>query len=310
MGQEQVKLAVIDNPTFNWPTIALEQAQRLELLGALQTTLVLDQLLQLFSQEVQKWVPHDGFRYRNEAAGLEIQVGRTASHRCHYRLTLEEQGLGELILLRRKRFSEQELVAFESLLCCLIYPLRNALLYHQALQSAYTDPLTGVYNRTALQGIFQREWKLARRQGIPLSMLVLDIDHFKQINDTYGHAGGDRVLVKVASCLREAVRSTDMIFRYGGEEFVILLSNTYSEGAELLAHRLRRAIHSINWLDIAPSLRITASIGVATRNQLEETPEQMFKRADEALYQAKRQGRNRVVMASNGGHFLKTHPQA
>ncbi len=298
MRQEQVKLAVIDNPAFSQQTVTREQVQRLELLGTLQTTLVLDQLLRLFSQEVQKWVPHDGFRYHNAEAGLEVQVGRKASHRCHYRLTLEERCLGELILMRRKRFSEQELMALESLLCCLIYPLRNALLYYQALQSTYTDPLTGVYNRAALHSGFQREWKLARRQDLPLSILVLDIDHFKKINDSYGHAAGDEVLVKIADCLRKTVRSSDMIFRYGGEEFVILLSNTHPKGAELLAERLRLAIRSIDCRDIAQGLRITASIGVATLNPVEETAEQLLKRADEALYQAKRQGRDQVVMAS------------
>lgn len=309
MRQEQVKLAGIDNPAFNQQTVTLEQVQRLELLGTLQTTLVLDQLLQLFSQEVQKWVPHDGFLYRNEEAGLEIQVGSKASHRCHYSLTLEEQGLGELILLRRKRFSEQEFMALESLLCCLIYPLRNALLYYQALQSICTDPLTGVYNRTALHRVFQREWKLARRQDVPLSILFLDIDHFKKINDTYGHVAGDGVLVRVARCLRQTVRASDMVFRYGGEEFVILLSNTHLAGAGLLAERLRQAIRSIDCTDIAPSLCITASVGVVTLDQL-ETPEQLLERADGALYEAKRQGRDRVVIASNGDHSLKTHGQA
>ncbi len=297
MRQEQIKLAVIDNPALS-QTFTPEPVQRLELLSTLQTTLVLDRLLQLFSQAVQQWIPHDGFQYRNEGLALEVQFGSKAPHRCHYRLTLAEETLGELILLRRRRFSEQELSVLESLLCCLIYPLRNALLYYQALQSSYTDPLTGVYNRTALHNVFQREWKLAKRQGLPLSILVLDVDRFKQVNDTYGHVTGDRVLVKIAACLKQAVRSSDMIFRYGGEEFVILLSNTYPEGAKLLAERLLRTIRSMDCSDIAPNFRITASIGVATLNHVEETAEQVFKRADEALYQAKRQGRDRVVIAA------------
>lgn len=296
MGQKRANLAVIHNPAFDHD-LTLAQAQQLELVSLLQTTLELDQLLQLFSQQVRAWIPHDGFRYRNPDLSIEIQGGERARHSCSYRLTLEEQELGELLLLRRQRFSEQELQSFEVLLCCLLYPLRNTLLYYRALQSAYTDPLTGLYNRTALTNAFQREWKLSQRQHTPLSLLVLDIDHFKTINDTYGHAAGDAALVKIAKCLQQTVRGSDMIFRYGGEEFVILLSNTSPGGAELLAHRLLYKIATMDCSDIAADLRITTSIGVATLNHPEETPEQMLKRADDALYRAKRRGRNRVEVA-------------
>ncbi len=296
MGQERANLAVIHNPAFEHD-LTPAQAQQLELMSLLQTTLELDQVLQLFSQQIRAWIPHDGFRYRNRDLSLEVQGGERGPHSCNYTLTLEEQELGELILTRRKRFNERELQSFEVLLCCLLYPLRNALLYYKALQSALTDPLTGLYNRTALTNAFQREWKLSQRQHTPLSILAIDIDHFKRINDTYGHAAGDAALVKMAQCLQQTVRGSDMIFRYGGEEFVILLSNTSPGGAELLAHRLRQRVADMDCSDIAPDLRITTSIGVATLNHPEETPQQMLKRADAALYQAKRQGRNRVVVA-------------
>ncbi len=296
MGQERTNLAVIHNSAADREPVPAQE-QQLELLSLLQTTLELSQLLPLFSRQIHAWIPHDGFRYRNPDLSLEVQGGERARHSCSYRLTLEEQDLGELILMRRRRFSEQELQSFEVLLCYLLYPLRNALLYYRALRSAYTDPLTGLYNRTALTDAFQREWKLSQRQQTPLSLLVLDIDHFKHINDTHGHAAGDAALVKIAKCLRQTVRGSDMLFRYGGEEFVVLLSNTASDGAELLAQRLLYRIAAMDCSDIAPGLRITTSIGVATLNHPEETPEQMLKRADEALYRAKRQGRNRVAVA-------------
>ncbi len=299
MRQEQATLEVIHNPAFQpkGQTASPEQIRRLELSSILQTTLVLDQLLQLFSQTIRQWVPHDGFNYRYQDLGLQIRGGERAVHSCHYTLTLENESLGELSLTRRRRFSEKELETFETLLCSLLYPLRNALLYYRALESAYTDPLTGAYNRTALNNAMQREWKLAQRQQTPLSILMLDIDHFKHINDTYGHPAGDTALVKIADCLRQGIRASDILFRFGGEEFVILLSNTDTEGATLLAQRLRRRIRDMDCSDIAPNLRITASIGVATLNHPEETPEQMLKRADDALYRAKHQGRDRVVTA-------------
>ncbi len=294
MPQDRANLAVITNPAYDKHTDA-EQSRQLELISVLQTTLVLDQLLQLFSREIQGVISHDGFRYRNPMLGMEIQGGERASHSCNYSLVLEEQHLGELTLMRRKRFSERELARLEHQLCCLLYPLRNAVLYYQALQSAYTDPLTQVYNRTALDSSFQREWKLAQRQRTPLSVLLLDIDYFKKINDTFGHTAGDSALAKIAHCLRQSVRASDMIFRYGGEEFVLLLSNTAAEGAQLLAERIRNHIRDMDCSDIAPNLRITTSIGVATLSHPEDTPQQLLKRADDALYKAKRQGRDRVV---------------
>ncbi len=296
MPQKRANLAVITNPDYDSQTDS-EHSRQLELIGVLQTTLVLDQLLQLFSREIQTVIPHDGFRYRNEALGMEIQGGERASHHCNYSLVLDEQGLGELTLMRRRCFSERELTRLENQLCCLLYPLRNAVLYYQALQSAYTDPLTQVYNRTALNSAFQREWKLAQRQRTPLSVLLLDIDHFKTINDNFGHPAGDTALTKIAHCLRQSVRASDMIFRYGGEEFVILLNNTATEGALLLAERIRRQIRDMDCSDITPNLRITTSIGVATLCHPEDTPQQLLKRADDALYQAKRQGRDRVTVA-------------
>lgn len=294
MRQEQSPLAKLPHAAPS-QALSFEQTQRLELIGALQTTLVLEQLLELFSGELQKWVPHDGFYYCNRQHGLEVQIGRRALHRCHYGLALEGQALGELALQRRKRFSEPELKTLESLLCCLVYPLRNALLYYQALKLCHTDPLTGVYNRTALAGAFEREWKLAQRQNTPLSLLILDIDYFKKINDTYGHPIGDEVLRRVAHNLKQTVRTSDMVFRYGGEEFVILLSNTALKGARMLAERLRVAVANMEMGDIAPGLHLTASLGVAALSHPQETPEQLLKRADEALYHAKRQGRDRVA---------------
>ncbi|HHJ38799.1 MAG: hypothetical protein AXA67_00530 [Methylothermaceae bacteria B42] len=294
MRREHSNLAVIENPAFS-KKVQPDRSKRLKLLQVMQTTLALDHLLSLFSEEIQQWLPHDGFRYRNQKFSLEISGGKQSMHSCNYTLTLDEESLGELTVFRRKRFSDAELKRLENLLSNLFYPLRNALTYYQALQSAYTDPLTGLYNRTALNDAFQREWKLAQRQRQPLSLLALDIDHFKKINDTYGHAAGDIALIKIAEILRKTVRASDLVFRHGGEEFLVLLNNTGIEGAKLLAERIRKAIAAKDCSDIDPELSITTSIGVASLNHPEETPQQLLKRADEALYRAKRNGRNLVV---------------
>lgn len=108
-----------------------------------------------------------------------------------------------------------------------------------------------------------REFELARRQKKPLSAIMVDIDHFKLINDTHGHLIGDAVLASFADCIKSVARKSDIVFRYGGEEFVIILSNTYLEGAILLSERIRKAVESVNFDAIIENLNITASFGVA-----------------------------------------------
>ena len=267
----------------------------LELAGILQTTLDLDQQLELFAKSMREQLEIDGLEYRNEAAGVTRQVGHTATHRATYDLQLHEQSLGSLRFFREMPFTDRELRSLENLLCGLVYPLRNALTYLEALRLASHDPLTGVQNRLALQHALQREVDLAHRQGAPLSMLVIDADHFKRFNDEHGHAFGDDVLRALANALSQTVRRSDLLFRFGGEEFVILASHTTRDGARLLAERLREAVAGIRTVR-GREVALSVSVGVAELNK-DETPEQLFERADQAVYEAKAAGRNRVVLA-------------
>lgn len=268
-----------------------------EMTVALQTTLQVEELMDLFSVHLQPSVPHDSYVFTDESNELEWRAGKAGRHICSYNLMLENDLLGELCLTRGKRFSDLELATIEAYLCRLLYPLRNALLYRQALQSAYVDPLTNTRNRGALLGSFRREWELARRHSSPLSVIMLDIDHFKAVNDTHGHDAGDAALKAVAATIKDCVRASDIVFRYGGEEFVILLSNTSEEGAAQLAERIRVVLEN-SYVSVSArvTLRITASLGVATLKS-DETQEALLKRADHAMYQAKRGGRNLVEVA-------------
>ena len=159
------------------------------------------------------------------------------------------------------------------------------------------DGLTGISNRRHFDNTLQSEWTRGIRTRLPLSLLLMDIDHFKVLNDTYGHLAGDRCLVEIAAALREMVpRKGDLLARYGGEEFGVILTATDSEGAQLLAGRICSAIAEINVAEPNSEARtITLSIGVSTVNWSSElTPQEMIDQADRALYQAKRRGRNRV----------------
>jgi diguanylate cyclase (GGDEF)-like protein len=269
-----------------------------ELAQELQTTLDLERMLELFSRAILWAFPHDGFSYDHPAIGVHLSHGRLSRHSCSYNLAVEGQQMGELRFLRGRKFRDQELSELENMLAGLIYPLRNALLYRQALQAAQTDPLTGIHNRAALDRLMPRELAAFQRAGQPLAMLVLDLDHFKRVNDTLGHSAGDRVLKAVARCLESATRKSDMLFRSGGEEFVVLLRMAKAGHGTKAAERLRLALENCHGVqDAAPGFRPTASIGLALARN-DDTPLTLFDRADKAMYAAKQAGRNRVHLAT------------
>jgi diguanylate cyclase (GGDEF)-like protein len=173
---------------------------------------------------------------------------------------------------------------------------RNELLRAQAAtleELATTDVLTGTFNRRKFNELILAEIERVRRYGHPLSLLVVDIDHFKRINDTHGHEAGDEVLIVLAGLIRAGIRATDSLARWGGEEFVVLSPEVSVEEAAGLAERLRSAARTYKYSFVGS---VTASIGVA-QHRAGETPDELFARADEALYRAKEGGRDRVEVA-------------
>lgn len=188
---------------------------------------------------------------------------------------------------------------FVYVVCTLSYLTVDKLVkLHQVEKDSITDALTGLFNRRHMEPSLDREIALARRNKLPLSLMVVDIDHFKQINDTHGHPAGDAILVEFAARIKNVVRETDMVFRYGGDEFVILLPGAPASGAKILADRLCRKINEAPFI-VAPghgSIDCTSSIGVAEL-RAGETRDTWVKRADSALYLAKKQGRGRAACA-------------
>jgi diguanylate cyclase (GGDEF)-like protein len=167
-------------------------------------------------------------------------------------------------------------------------------------QENITDPLTGVFNRRYLERRLVDEIAMARRYDLPLSILMMDIDRFKSINDTYGHLEGDLVLHRLAKLAAHTVRETDIVARYGGEEILVIAPNTMINTAETLAERLRVEIQAASLLspDVQtdPPRKVTVSIGVACFNHEMRDSRDLINRADEALYRAKGGGRNRVMV--------------
>jgi diguanylate cyclase (GGDEF)-like protein len=265
----------------------------IHVMGVLQSTLELEKLIELFDDELAAIVPHEHISYENIDEGIKYDIGKVARHRSTYSLVLFGKKMGELTISRNSKFVDVEINKIESLISALIYPLRNALLYKQAVEKAYIDPLTGLNNRAAFDKSIEQEIDLASRHNHTLSLMMLDLDKFKDINDNYGHIVGDAVLKSFSDCMMECMRSSDIVFRYGGEEFSILLRNTNVNGAKLLAERVRKNVEEMKFNYNNIKLNISVSIGLA---ELKEGDDRLklVERADALLYKAKENGRNRV----------------
>jgi diguanylate cyclase (GGDEF)-like protein len=175
--------------------------------------------------------------------------------------------------------------------------LDRAIALDQVSQLATTDGLTGIANRRQLDHTGDRIVKEAARYQRPVAAIMTDVDYFKRVNDGYGHVAGDDVLKGLASILREEARASDLVGRYGGEEFMVLLPNTDAEGARLFAERLRARLEAAEFATQGGLLRVTASFGVSTVNPGSGTLADLIANADAALYRAKESGRNRVEVA-------------
>jgi diguanylate cyclase (GGDEF)-like protein/PAS domain S-box-containing protein len=173
--------------------------------------------------------------------------------------------------------------------------IENSRLFEETRKLSLHDSLTGLANRNLMNIELARTFAESRRTKLPLSLIMMDIDHFKQHNDTFGHASGDRLLCDIARITRKEVRDTDIATRYGGEEFLIILPNTDIDKACEVAERLRAAIESKPFhFEGGPPVHITVSLGVAEKSDDMKAPDRLVIMADDALYEAKRRGRNRI----------------
>lgn len=229
-----------------------------------------------------RWVLSRGVAVERDATGYALRVigtttDVTEAHELHQQL--ERQTVGLRQINNRLAAKERELTRL-----------------------AATDPLTGAYNRRTFMQRAELEVARALRRKMPLSLLMLDLDHFKRINDTWTHAGGDAVLKAVTQLCARLLRNQDTFARMGGEEFAVLLPDTGAFEGRSIAERLRAAIHELQITHEAETIPVTASLGVATLSAYDSDGEALLRRADVALYAAKRSGRDRVVMASSEGH--------
>ena len=199
------------------------------------------------------------------------------------------------------KLSKRDISYLEQLTTQSAITINRANTYSKVLQYATLDALTNLNNRRQFETRLKQEIATTKRQKNPLCAMMIDIDFFKKVNDTYGHASGDTVLRTVASIIKEHLRESDIPARYGGEEFAVLLPYTHIEEAKIVGERLRKAVENASIPIDKKNINVTISMGLAEFEPT-LTGEELFKNADKALYEAKESGRNRVCINKNVNH--------
>ncbi len=171
-------------------------------------------------------------------------------------------------------------------------------IYTRTKYLSITDELTGLSNRRCFDNSFEKEFLRAARYHNKLTLVMFDIDHFKQVNDTYGHQCGDFILKQVANAALQTFRKTDTVFRFGGEEFVVILTETSLEQSIIPLERFRKTVETLNLSYQNQDINVTVSIGACQLDENMNTKEDFLQKTDEALYEAKNSGRNRTVLSN------------
>ncbi|MGI5309439.1 GGDEF domain-containing protein [Rheinheimera sp. WS51] len=291
LGVNQAPCYAAITKVQHWP----EQPQTAEqsLVSQLQTTLDIHEQLNIVSMAVGKLLPLSSLQLHTAAGDFTASGSKAGQYEHRSMLILNQQCLAELVYQSDNAFTpmmQRQLLQLETE---WLFALRNALVVSRLQQMALKDTLTGLGNRRFFDDSLNKAVQLAHRHNESCGLLLLDLDNFKQVNDISGHTTGDELLIAVANIVRETLRATDTVFRFGGDEFAIILSAADAASAELIARRLLKAI---NQLAISKQYQVTVSIGLALL-QPKQDQTALFNAADTALYQAKNAGKSTVRFA-------------
>jgi diguanylate cyclase (GGDEF)-like protein len=253
------------------------------LLEQLQVTLELEKLLNIFAMEASKFVDLSGLHFDFESQRTSIRGNVDASTKRKFPLKINNEFIGTLIYEVNSPISLANSKILQKLHQYLSYPLRNAVKYQQAVTLAMQDALTGLGNRRYFDEQLKRAMHHAKRKDLTVGLIVCDLNKFKAINDNYGHDIGDQVLSHFAQALRVSIRDSDSVFRFGGDEFVILVEDSATNSLSMIESRIHNAMQQDTFLS---SYQVTSGVGFTFMRDSDDESS-LFKRADEELYRVK-----------------------
>jgi diguanylate cyclase (GGDEF)-like protein len=259
-----------------------------KLVEQLQTTLHLDELLTVFADHAQRIIKLSGLQFHSPLGVAQMHKSDNQHTPFKFDLELNGEHLGQLVYFCQYQLGDGIMAKLCRLHKALLYPLRNALTYNRVLKLATKDALTGLNNRSQFTDNLAQLIERNRRLHSNFSLMLLDLDNFKQVNDKQGHSVGDEVLIKFADILKQSVRSTDTVFRFGGDEFAVIIDDPQFTTNKVIAERIMNTVRQCHLLS---KYDVTTSIGFTLSN-VQDCESSIFARADKGLYKAKAAGRD------------------
>ncbi|MDU0113253.1 GGDEF domain-containing protein [Psychrosphaera aquimarina] len=281
------------NILASWSNYSNLNRETDSLVEQLQTTLDVEQLLSIYLSAITSHYKINSVELDTFHGKFKSSNGQSSSQTMTLPIRINDRLMGRISYFSEKPITDILMSSLTGYQKKLIYPLRNALAFWQLQQMALKDPLTGIGNRSMYEDAIERKFQHAERFNEEFVLMLLDLDNFKNVNDTHGHLQGDDILTSFVQLVEECLRGTDQVFRFGGDEFAILLEKEGLNGAHIVAARIN---HAISQSPIFNKFNVSTSIGCAcfTKN---DTPKDLFARADKALYAAKDAGKNCMKIA-------------
>ncbi|NQY34162.1 MAG: GGDEF domain-containing protein [Alteromonadaceae bacterium] len=256
-----------------------------QLLKQLQVTLELENILNIFAMEASKYVDFSGLYFRGEKLSAAIEGSRKAKINRQFKLKINNESIGILSYSINSPINATNFKVLQQLHQYLVYPLKNAVLYQEAMALAMQDGLTKLGNRRYFDEQLQRAMHHANRHKKQVGLLVCDLDKFKAINDTFGHPIGDSVLIHFAKALQSSIRNSDSVFRFGGDEFAIIVEDAGEQSLHVIENRIN---HAITTDPLLAKYKVSCSLGYTFMTET-DNEKSLFERADQTLYQQKYQ---------------------
>jgi len=286
-------LNILDNPTSSFNAFnafnALKNSSseygtsHSSFLEQMQTTLDLSKLLDIIAMEAARYVNFCGLYFKSQNVSKTLRGSRKGKNERHFELKINDEFIGTLSYSINSPISMNHYKDLQRIHHIILYPLKNALQYHQALQLAMHDGLTGLGNRRYFDEQLKRAMHNASRHHAQVGLVLGDLNKFKAVNDTYGHNTGDQVLIQFANILRCCIRDSDSIFRFGGDEFAIIVENASEYALDIIQNRINEALKSNILL---AKHQVSCSLGTTFMNRA-DNEHSLFERADQALYRQK-----------------------